>query len=111
MIKAGVYADENATKEMPRLSVWPTRLWMRNEGDVVLHKANIDLSGEYADNVQLAIDVKGEPGVWAAPGMGIIGIRKVVLPGESFPFWARAVENPDVSLDFAFEVELEGKKY
>jgi hypothetical protein len=109
-INIGIYSDYGGTEEIGPLTDWPRQLYIKNEGDVTLFKATIDLEGEVGGMIQLARDEDGEPGVWAAPGMGIIPLKKPVEPGKTFPFWVRTVDNPPTALPFSFKVELTGVK-
>lgn len=110
MISIGIYADEYGTEPIGPLTDWPRRLYIKNEGDATLYKATIDLEGEVKVMIQMARDEEGEPGVWAAPGMGIIPLTKPVQPGKTFPFWVRTIDNPPRTLPFSFKVELTGAK-
>lgn len=69
----------------------PRRLYVVNAGDTTLRALTVDIEGEGADTVQLAIDEAGEPGIWAAAGESILLASRTVPVGKVYSFWARAV--------------------
>lgn len=73
----------------------PMQLWVRNEGDIPLVTANINVEGGGSHLIQLARDEDGKHGVWAARGQGIIALTEKIIPGESFSFWARGIFTED----------------
>lgn len=59
-------------------------------GETDLRDISVSLRGEGASNVQIATDVGGEPGVWAAPGESILIDSSSVEDG-TFSFWSRGL--------------------
>jgi len=62
-----------------------------NTGTTVVRDVRFKLDGDGAKHIQLAIDVNGEPGVWAAPGEGVVAREGELHPGEGFVIWARPI--------------------
>lgn len=80
-----------------------------NDGDTFLRDISITPEGDGRFYVQLAKDMRGEPGVWAQPGQSISPTLQEVRPGGEFYFWARGVfdkETAEGEYEFNLKVEL-----
>ena len=85
----------------------PLQLWAKNSGDTLLRNVRIFTRGEGSPYVQMAKDMDGEPGVWAAAGEPIVAFTEMLFPGEAFPFWIKpcfAFEDMEGVYDFEFVV-------
>lgn len=69
----------------------PIQVYGRNSGTTNLRGMSVHLDGEGGGLVQLARDIDGEPGVWAAPGESIIIDEGTLFRDAEFSFWARGV--------------------
>lgn len=100
----GLYVDSRGTTpaepvEMPPVVVSvgeivrsaPRRLWLINRGQVPITNLVVTPGGDGAGLAQVAVDLAGVPGVWAAAGFGIVLVDQLLAPGGSMPFWVRSV--------------------
>lgn len=90
----------------------PIELFVRNEGTATLVTANINLTGDGAESIQLARNENGVNGIWAQPGQGIVALTSDIKPGETFSFWARGAYTEDDAperKDFNFSIEMVGR--
>lgn len=87
----------------------PAVIYGKNTGTTALRHFSIHVEGDGAQNVQLARDEGGEPGVWAAPGHSVLIQKETLFPDEGFSFWARGVFNPgDAEQQLPFDVVFKG---
>lgn len=83
----------------------PVPIYGVNIGDTMLRDLTVALTGDGAAFVQLAVDVDGEPGVWAETGQSIMVAAGNLPSTNPFQFWARGVytlEDREGSYDFDF---------
>lgn len=84
----------------------PIKIFAFNVGDTVLREMSVHVDGDGSKFIQLARDVEGEPGVWAAAGESVFATdTESVFPNESFQFWARpsfGMEDREGTFDFDF---------
>jgi len=73
----------------------PLKIYAANTGDTNLRDVSLHLDGDGAENVQLAVDLDGQPGLWAAPGESIFIARQTIFRSDTFEFWMRGVYHPD----------------
>lgn len=90
----------------------PKQVRLENTGDENISKITVNTGGAGSGFVQLAVDNKNEPGVWAAPGEAIVLVPKsnVLRPGSSIKYWSRPIfDIEDMSkrlgFDYGFEIE------
>jgi hypothetical protein len=82
-------------------------IYGKNTGDTKILELAVEVSGEGAKHIQLAVDNDGEPDVWAVSDNGII--IGDVESGEDFVFWARAQYNfEDIEGIYDFDFVLRG---
>jgi len=87
----------------------PMPIYGRNTGDTHIRELQVHLKGDGIEQIQLAEDVEGEPGVWAQPGMPIWVTQQTVYRGDNFRFWARGVYGPeDAETDLQFSIVFKG---
>mgnify|MGYP003621463627 CR=1 FL=1 len=86
----------------------PRRFVGKNVGDSTVKDFAIELTGEGADKVRLAVDQDGDAGTWAAPGESIY-IGEYLGPRESFAFWTQALfTDGDRVGEYSFQVVFRG---
>lgn len=87
----------------------PVPVYGRNTGDTHIRELQAHLDGQGIENVQLAPDDEGLPGVWAAVGQPIYVTQDTVYKGDNFRFWARGVFGPDdAEAEHNFQIIFKG---
>ena len=85
----------------------PVPLEIKNVSGHRMRGVSVGVRGEARDLVQLAVDLDGHPGVWAAPGEAVTPATMIV-PGASFTVWSRIVppdEHPPGRVGFKINIE------
>ena len=72
----------------------PFQVFAKNQQGA-LRELTLFADGDGKENVQLARDEGGAPGVWAAPGESIVIEPGTLFPNAEFSFWARGIYQPD----------------
>jgi len=86
------------------------QLEITNTGDEQIAEITVGLGGPGAGFVQLAVDKKNQPGVFAARGEEIVMKNLNLRKGSKVRFWSRAAFSEDdahlnLPFDYGFEVK------
>ena len=87
----------------------PMAVYGRNTGDTHIRELQVHLQGEGIEQIQLAQDDEGQPGVWADNGQPIWVSKETIYKGDDFLFWARGVYgSQDAESDLEFKIIFKG---